>query len=122
MAAGITLHEALAAHGELAAAGVAVRVIDLYGVKPLDASALRRAAAATGDQIMTVEDHYAEGGLGDAVTEAVAEVGIVVHRLAVREIPHSGPARALLERYGIGRHAIVQRIRQILVDSRPVAA
>ena len=122
VAAGITLHEALAAHGELATSGVAVRVIDLYGVKPVDAAALRRAAAAAGGQILTVEDHYAEGGLGDAVTEAVAEVGIIVHRLAVREIPHSGPARALLERYGIGRHAIVQRIRRILADSRPVAA
>lgn len=109
VAAGITLHEALAAHDELARDGLAVRVIDLYGVKPVDVATLRRAAATGGNEIVTVEDHYAEGGLGDAVTEAVAEVGIVVHRLAVREIPHSGPGPMLLERYGIGRRAVVQR-------------
>ncbi|HMH52749.1 MAG TPA: transketolase [Candidatus Acidoferrum sp.] len=122
VAAGITLHEALAAHDELAAEGLAVRVIDLYGVKPVDATALRRAAAATGNLILTVEDHYAAGGLGDAVTETVAEVGIVVHRLAVREIPHSGPAETLLERYGIGRRAIAQRVREIFATPRAVAA
>jgi transketolase len=122
VAAGITLHEALAAHDELAAQGLSVRVIDLYGVKPLDAATLRRAAASAGNQILTVEDHYAEGGLGDAVTEAVAEVGIVVHRLAVRQIPHSGPARTLLERHGIGRQALVQRVREILGEQRSIAA
>jgi transketolase len=122
VAAGITLHEALAAHAELAAAGLAVRVIDLYGVKPVDAPALRRAAASTGNLVLTVEDHYAAGGLGDAVTEAVAEAGIVVHRLAVREIPHSGPAETLLERYGIGRRAIARRVREIVAAPRAVAA
>ena len=72
--------------------------------------------------MLTVEDHYAEGGLGDAVAEAVAEVGIVVHRLAVRAIPHSGPAETLLERYGIGRRAIARRVREILSAPRAVAA
>jgi len=122
VAAGITLREALAAHAELATDGIAVRVIDLYSVKPLDAATLRRAAASAGNRVLTVEDHYAEGGLGDAVTEAVEEVGIVVHRLAVREIPHSGPAETLLERYGIGRRAIAQRVREILSAPRAVAA
>ena len=122
VAAGITLYEALAAHEELVADGLAVRVIDLYGVKPLDAAALRRAVAAAGNEIVTIEDHYAEGGLGDAVTKAVAEVGIVVHRLAVPEIPHSGPGPLLLERYGIGRRALVQRIREILHERRAAAA
>jgi transketolase len=121
VAAGITLHEALAAHDELAGSGVAVRVIDLYGVKPVDVEALRGAAMA-GHEIVTVEDHYAEGGLGDAVHEAVSQVGIVVHRLAVREIPHSGPAASLLERYGIGRRTLVSRIRAILGEDRAVAA
>ena len=114
VAAGITLHEALAAHADLAAAGIPVRVIDLYCVKPVDAAALLAAARATGNTLLTVEDHYREGGLGDAVLEAVADAGVITHRLAVREIPRSGPPRKLLERYGIGRGAIVSEVRRIV--------
>jgi transketolase len=113
VAAGITLHEALAAHDELAGAGIAVRVIDLYSVKPLDAAALLEAGRACPHGLLTVEDHYAEGGIGAAVLEAVGETGLKVHRLAVREIPRSGPPRKLLERYGIGRAAIVTRVREL---------
>jgi transketolase len=112
--AGITLHEALAAHEELAAAGTPVRVIDLYSVKPVDAAGLLAAARATGNTLLTVEDHYAEGGLGAAVLEAVGSEGVAVHRLAVRELPRSGPPRKLLERHGIDRHAIVAKVREIL--------
>ena len=114
VAAGITLHEAIAAHAELAKTGVAVRVIDLFCVKPVDAAALLEAARACDNRILTVEDHYPEGGIGDAVMEAVGTAGVVVHRLAVREIPRSGPPRQLLERYGIGRGAIVTKVREIL--------
>ena len=114
VAAGVTLHEALAAHAELAGAGIPVRVIDLYCVKPIDAAALLAAARATGNTILTVEDHYREGGLGDAVLEAVAEAGVATHSLAVKEIPRSGPPRKLLERYGIGRAAIVTEVRRIV--------
>jgi len=113
VAAGITLHEALAAHEALAKSGVAVRVIDLFCVKPLDAAALLEAARACDNRILTVEDHYPEGGLGDAVMEAVGTAGVVVHRLAVREIPRSGPPKKLLERYGIGRAAIVTKVREL---------
>jgi transketolase len=114
VAAGITLHEALAAHEELAKSGVAVRVIDLFCVKPLDAAALLEAARACDNRILTVEDHYPEGGLGDAVLEAVSTAGVAVHRLAVREIPRSGPPRQLLERFGIGRGPILAKVREIL--------
>jgi transketolase len=114
VAAGVTLHEALAAHAELAGAGIAVRVVDLYCVKPVDAAALRAAAQATGHRLLVVEDHYAEGGLGDAVREAVSPAGVQVHHLAVRDVPHSGPPRALLERYGIGRGAIVTAVRGLI--------
>jgi transketolase len=114
VAAGVTLHEAIAAHAELAAAGIPVRVIDLYCVKPIDAGALLAAARATGNTILTVEDHYREGGLGDAVLEAVAEAGVSTHCLAVKEIPRSGPPKKLLERYGIGRGAIVAEVRRIV--------
>jgi transketolase len=71
---------------------------------------------------VTVEDHDADGGPGDAVRDAVSQVGIVVHRLAVREIPHSGPAALLLDRYGIGRQALVSRIHEILGENRAAAA
>ena len=114
VAAGITLHEALAAHADLAAAGIPVRVIDLYCVKPVDGAALLAAARASGNTMLTVEDHYSEGGLGDAVLEAVADAGVSTYRLAVREIPRSGPPRKLLERYGIGRGAIVSEVRRIV--------
>ena len=114
VAAGITLHEALAAHDELAGGGVRVRVVDLYSVKPVDGAGLLAAAGATGNRLLVVEDHYAEGGLGDAVREAVSPEAITVHHLAVREIPHSGPPKKLLERYGIGRAAIVTKAREVL--------
>jgi transketolase len=114
VAAGITLHEALAAHDELAGSGIAVRVIDLYSVKPVDAAGLLEAARATGNRMLVVEDHYPAGGLGDAVREAVAGAGVIVRHLAVREIPRSGPPRKLLERYGIGRGAIVSAVRELI--------
>lgn len=114
--AGITVHEALAAHEELAAAGTPIRVIDLYSVKPVDAVALLAAARATDNTLITVEDHYAEGGLGAAVLEAVGTEGVAVHRLAVRELPRSGAPRQLLERYGIDRGAIVAKVREILAS------
>ena len=114
VAAGITLHEALAAYDEMAKQGTAVRVIDLFCVKPLDATALLEAARACDNRILTVEDHYPEGGLGDAVMEAVGTANVAVHRLAVREIPRSGPPKQLLERFGIGRGAILTKVREIL--------
>ena len=113
VAAGVTLHEALAAHDELAASGVHVRVVDLYSVKPVDAAGLLAAARATRHRMLVVEDHYAEGGLADAVREALVPEPVVVHHLAVREIPHSGPPKKLLERYGIGRAAIVTKVREL---------
>jgi len=116
VAAGITLHEALAAADELAAKGIFARIVDLYCLKPVDRTALVEAARATGGALLTVEDHYAEGGLGAAVAEALSDTGIVVHRLAVREIPHSGSPRQLLERYGIGRAAIVRSVDEILAQ------
>ena len=113
VAAGITLHEALAAHDELATAGIAVRVIDLYCVKPVDAAALLDAGRACPQGVLTVEDHYVEGGIGSAVLEALTESGLRVHQLGLREIPRSGPPKKLIERYGIGRAAIVAKVREL---------
>jgi transketolase len=108
--AGITLHEALAAARTLEGEGIAIRVIDAYSVKPLDAGTILAAAKETGGRIVVVEDHYDEGGLGDAVLEAVGNSAKVV-KLAVREIPRSGPPEALVDKYGISSKHIVQAVK-----------
>jgi transketolase len=111
--AGVTVFEALKAFDELKAAGTAIRVIDLYSLQPIDGQALIAAGNATGGQIVTVEDHYAAGGIGDAVAEAVGEAGIRVHRMAVREIPRSGKPEELLDRFGISARQIVTAVRSV---------
>jgi transketolase len=111
--AGITLHEALKAASKLEASGTAIRVIDAYSVKPIDAQTILKAAKETGDRVIVVEDHYEEGGLGDAVLDAVGNQAKVV-KLAVREIPRSGPPDALLEKYGISANHIVEAVKGLL--------
>jgi len=113
VAAGVTVFEALKAYDQLKAAGAFIRVIDLYSVSPIDAAALRSAAAATGGEVVTVEDHYAAGGIGDAVAEALSETVFRVHRLAVREIPRSGKPEELLDRFGISAGHIVKAVRSV---------
>jgi transketolase len=113
VAAGVTLFEALKAHDVLAAEGTAIRVIDLYSVQPIDRAGLIAAGKATNGRIITVEDHYAHGGLGDAVSEAVWDQGFRVQRLAVREIPRSGPPDVLIDKYGISARAIAEAVRAL---------
>ena len=114
VAAGVTLFEALKAHDQLKTAGIAVRVIDLYSVVPIDRSTLLQCANATKGCMLTVEDHYAHGGLGDAVLSAVGSEGIRVHKMAVREIPHSGKPDELVDRFGISARAIVETVKRII--------
>ena len=109
--AGVTLFEALKAADALAKDGIAIRVIDAYSIQPIDRDALIAAGKATGGKIITVEDHYAHGGLGDAVSEAVWEQGFRVKRLAVREIPRSGEPDELLDKFGISARAIAEAVR-----------
>ena len=113
--AGITVFEALKAYDQLLAAGTAIRVIDLYSVQPVDKAGLIAAGKATGGRIITVEDHYAAGGIGDAVAEAVADAGLTVQRLAVREIPRSGKPEELVERFGISAAHIVEAVKALKV-------
>ena len=112
--AGVTVFEALKAHDALAKEGVSIRVIDAYSIQPIDREGLILAGKATGGRILTVEDHYAHGGLGDAVSEAVWDQAFRVRRLAVREIPRSGPPDVLIDRYGISARAIADAVREIL--------
>jgi transketolase len=113
VAAGITVYEALKAYDALVREDVRIRVVDAYSVQPIDARTLVRCGRATRNTILTVEDHYANGGLGDAVSSAVAVEGIAVHRLAVREVPRSGPGEELLDRYGISDRAIADAVRRL---------
>jgi transketolase len=110
----VTLFEALKAHDQLKTEGVSIRVIDLYSVKPVDTQTLLEAAKATDGRVITVEDHYESGGIGDAVSEAVAGGGFAVRRLAVREIPRSGQPDELLDRYGISARHIVDAVRALV--------
>jgi transketolase len=115
IAAGITVHEALEAAQALEAEGVRARVIDCYSIKPIDAETLREAARATGGRILTVEDHWPEGGLGDAVLEAFAEAEECprIVKLAVRKMPGSGPSKKLLKDVGIDASAIAEEARKL---------
>lgn len=114
VAAGVTLHEALTAYETLAAEGTSIRVLDLYSIKPIDTETLQQAASETNNTLITVEDHYPEGGLGDAVMEAVATEGVSVHKLAVNGIPRSGKPEELLERHGISAATIVRKVKAIV--------
>jgi transketolase len=114
VAAGVTLHEALKAYETLKAEGIHARVIDLYSVKPVDRKTLVAAAQATGNTLLVVEDHYAEGGLGEAVAGAVSEAGVRVVSLAVHDLPTSGKPAELLDVVGISARHIVARARTLV--------
>jgi transketolase len=116
VSAGVTLHEAVKAHEQLKAKGIAIRIVDLYCLKPMDAAALREHVRATGGRVVTVEDHYPEGGLGEAVLSALTTGGIAlkgVQRLAVVGVPHSGRPEELLDAFSISARHIVAAIEQL---------
>jgi len=112
---GITLLQATEAADQLAEKGINIRVMDPFTIKPLDVAAVREAAAACGGRIVTVEDHYPEGGIGDAVLEATADIrNVVVKKLAVNAVPRSGPPMELLEMFGISASSIVRAVTDII--------
>lgn len=117
VAAGITLHEALKAYDQLKSEGITVRVIDAYSVKPIDAETLLAAADEAGNKFLTVEDHWPEGGLGEAVMEIFSERDgpqPEIVKLAVQSMPGSGTPAELLEEAGISAHHIVQATRALV--------
>ena len=111
IAAGITLSEAVRAYERLAQEGIAITVIDAYSIKPLATELIREAILRTSGQVITVEDHYSEGGLGDAVAGGLGLEGFHLTKLAVREIPRSGPGPALLALYRIDAQAIIETVK-----------
>lgn len=118
IAAGITLHEAVKAADALAKDGVKVRVIDLYSVKPIDTNTILAALAATGARLVIAEDHWPEGGIGEAVLSAYAasgvKGGISLKHLAPREMPGSGKPAELLHAAGIDADSIATAVRELI--------
>jgi transketolase len=113
VAVGVTVYEALKAYEELLKKDICIRVIDAYCVKPIDKRTLKNAAEDT-KAVITVEDHFAEGGLGDAVLEALSETDIPIYKLAVTKMPRSGTPKELLEYEEISKDAIVRKVRAII--------
>jgi transketolase len=114
--AGITLHEALKAADQLKSQGTAIRVIDLYCVKPIDGKAIAEQVKATGGKLVTVEDHWPQGGIGEAVLSALAAVGAAPAKsrlLAVTDMPHSGQPEELVDAFGISARHIVAAAGEI---------
>jgi transketolase len=112
--AGVTLHEALKAFEQLKSQGIAIRVIDLYCVKPLDGKAIAEQIKATAGCLVTVEDHWPEGGLGEGVLAALAQVGVSPTKfklLAVTGMPHSGKPEELVDAFGISARHIIEAVR-----------
>lgn len=114
VAAGITLHEALKAREQLLQEGISAAIIDLYSIKPLDVVTLEKVAKTSANRIITVEDHYLQGGLGQAVTCALANKGIEIHCLAVTQLPMSGKPEELLKWAGIDAPAIIRMAKQVM--------
>ena len=114
--AGVTLHNCLAAAGQLGGEGIRARVVDLYSVKPIDVRTLLAAADATAGRLVVVEDHYPAGGLGSAVLDAFNDAGHPVHisHLAVRDLPGSGTPAELMEAAGISADHIARAARELL--------
>jgi transketolase len=113
VAAGVTLHEALKAADALKAEGIGITVIDAYSIKPLSKKEILAAAQKTNNTVITVEDHYPEGGLGDAVAGELSVNGVKVHKLAVNGLPRSGKAEELLAHFGIDAAAIVKKVKSL---------
>jgi len=112
--AGVTLFEAIRAHEQLSKEGISISVIDLYSIKPLDVETIRSVAKASGKRVVTVEDHYLQGGLGEAVAAALCNDDLHINNLAVTKLPRSGKPAELLADAGIDAAAIMQAVRKLL--------
>ena len=112
--AGVTLFEALKAADALEKEGIRITVIDAYSIKPLAKDVIKAAAQKTNNTVLTVEDHYPEGGLGDAVAGELSADGIRVHKSAVDHLPRSGKPEQLLAEFGLDSKAIIQKIKSLI--------
>ncbi|HTL56160.1 MAG TPA: transketolase [Candidatus Limnocylindrales bacterium] len=113
VAAGVTLHEALKAADALKNEGIGITVIDAYSVKPLGKDVILAAAQKTNNVVLTVEDHYLEGGLGDAVAGELSAAGVRVHKVGVSDLPRSGKPEELLAHYGLDAQGIIRKVKAL---------
>ncbi len=111
--AGITVHEALKAYDELKEEGISVRIIDAYTVEPIDKDNISKEVEKAGKKVVVVEDHFQNGGLGDAVAQALSGKAEIMH-LAVKDLPRSGKPEELLDKYGIDAHHIKRAIKELI--------
>jgi transketolase len=114
VAAGITVHESLKAFDVLKKEGIRIRVIDAYSIEPLDRKTIQREVTSAGGKVIVVEDHFAGGGLGDAVAQALVGKATALRHLCIRELPRSGKPQELLDKYGIGVHSIVRNVKEMV--------
>jgi len=119
VAAGITVHEALKAYDALVLTekSIFISIIDLYSIKPFDLDTVVKTAQKSGNKILVVEDHYAQGGIGEMIASALCNTDIVVESLAVHELSRSGKPEELLALAGIDADAIVSRVRDMAAQS-----
>jgi transketolase len=114
-ATGITVFEALKAADELKGQGISVRVLDCYCINPIDKKALIKSLQETRKQILiTVEDHFVHGGMGDFAAAAISEISIHVEKMAVSQISESGSKNQLLNKAGIDAPGIIARVKELI--------
>ncbi len=111
--AGITVHEALKAYEQLKAEKISVRIIDAYSVEPVDKDNISREVEEAGGKVVVAEDHFQNGGLGDAVAQALSGKAEIIH-LAVKDLPRSGKPEELLDKYGIDANHIKKSVKKLI--------
>ncbi|XP_056641575.1 transketolase-like [Diorhabda sublineata] len=115
VAACVTIQEALEAAKSLASAGIGLRIMDPFTIKPIDKESIIKHANDVNGRVLVVEDHYAEGGIGEAVLSALAgEKNVTVKLASVKEVPRSGDTASVLKRYGIDSCSIVGYVQELL--------
>jgi transketolase len=107
------VHEALKAYDELKEEKISVRIIDAYSVEPIDKDNISKEVAKAGNKVVVVEDHFQNGGLGDAVAQALSGKAEIVH-LAVKDLPRSGKPEELLDKYGIDAKHIKNAVKELI--------
>ena len=113
IAAGITVHEALKAYEVLRRENISIRIIDAYSVQPIDKDNITKEVAKAGRKAVVVEDHFQNGGLGDAVAQALNGKAEIVH-LAINDMPRSGKPEELLDKYGIDAEHIKSAVKKLI--------
>jgi transketolase len=112
IAAGITVHNALEAYEDLKKKGIKIKIVDAYSIKPLDVAGINKATGKTGGRVVIVEDHFEEGGLGEAVKSALIDCSKLIH-LCIRDLPRSGSPKELMQKYKISKGGVIRAVTKL---------